>query len=304
EKIEKIFKNPNKPLFNRAVTGQYPPGSTIKPILSLWALEKGYITPSTMIFDPGYYKIAEESKVFRDWKRDGHGWVNVNKAIRESCTTFFYHLSRILEIDEIHKCFDAFGLGKSLDIGLTNTSEGIAPSKEWKAENIKEPWYPGETLNTGIGQGYTLMSPLQAAYMTSIIANRGEQTALSLFPSYEQSGAIKQLAIFPNSKHWKLVVDSMQEVITHKKGTAYKINRLMKYPTAGKTGTSQVHTITKRIAYDKIPIKLRDHSWFIAFAPAENPKIAVAVILEHDRGSAKFAASVINNYLNKVDLNE
>lgn len=297
--LNRTLNNPKKPLFNRAVSGQYPPGSIIKPILSLWALENKTITPNTMIFDPGYYKIAEESKVFRDWKRDGHGWVNVKKAIIESCTTFFYHLSQLMGVDEIHKCFSAFGLGKKHEIGLANIAEGIAPSKEWKAENIHQPWFPGETLNTGIGQGYTLISPLQSAYMASIIATRGNQIEMSLFRGNENTEKIRQLAIFPESKNWDIVIDAMERVVTDRKGTAHKISKAAKYPIAGKTGTAQVHTLTKRIAYDKIPKHLRDHSWFIAFAPVESPQIAISVILEHDKYSAKLATSIINFYLDK-----
>ncbi len=173
QEYKKLRNNVKRPLFNRAIQGQYPPGSTVKPIIALQALDNNIITPSTYIYDPGYYKINNDSRLFRGWNIRGHGKINLENAIAESCATFFYYLAERLGINKIHDIFDRFGLGKPTGIDLTGEAAGIAPSSKWKKYNKHEPWYTGETLNVGIGQGYTLTTPIQMANMAALIANKG-----------------------------------------------------------------------------------------------------------------------------------
>lgn len=306
EELQSLQRNPKRPLFNRAIGGQYPPGSTVKPIIALQALEKGVIKAHSSIYDPGYYQLNEEGRYFRDWKRGGHGFVNVESAITQSCTTYFYYLADKLGIDKLHEVFDQFGLGRQSGVDIYGEAAGIAPSPAWKKRVKKENWYAGETLNVGIGQGYTLATPLQIAQMAAAIANRGQlihpKIVQTLGHSREESTIESPPDVSLNdfhADHWKVVVRGLEKVVRSPSGTAHRLYRPNGFKLAGKTGTAQVFSLKEDEKYEgnKLKKQLRDHSWFMAFAPADDPKIAIAVIVENDKGAPQLAYRVIESYL-------
>lgn len=306
QQFKQLQSDPQQPLFNRAISGQYPPGSTVKPIIAIEALEQGIISAGTKIFDPGYYKLSEEGREFRGWKRQGHGMVNVEKAIVESSATFFYHLADNLGIDRLHKGLARFGLGNTLGIDIEGEVTGLAPSPEWKQNTKQENWFNGETLNIGIGQGYTLVTPLQVAQFAATFANKGKRFPPSLVQAVGLPDAEPKLlpkTTLPSielaePKHWDTVLNALEKVVTTRRGTAHRIYRKGGVRIAGKTGTAQVFSLKEGEVYnERIKRDLRDHSWFMAFAPVEDPKIAVAVLLEHDKGSSVIAAKLIREYV-------
>jgi len=294
-----------RPLFNRAIQGRYPPGSTIKPIIGLAGLENKVTTWDYRIYDPGWYKLDNESHLYRDWKKAGHGMVNLDRAIMRSCDTYFYGLAHKLGIDAIHDFMSPFGLGKKTNIDLVNEKAGILPSKFWKKAHKSQPWYPGETLITGIGQGYMLATPLQLALSTAILANRGriihpkmvhhiEAKGRSLPLPETETETEEQSITLTNQDDWEKMIASMKKVVHHPRGTAHKLAKNIQYEIAGKTGTAQVFTIKQDEKYDasKISEWHRDHALFVAFAPINNPKIAVAVIVENGGSGGSTAGPV------------
>jgi penicillin-binding protein 2 len=303
----KLQNDRTQPLFHRAIRGQYPPGSTVKPIVALQALDLNVLDPKYNLYDPGYYQIKDEGRLFRDWKAEGHGMVNLEKAIAESCTTYFYYVAEKLGIDRIHHIFNQFGLGQLTNVDIHGEAKGIAPSQEWKRNTKRQSWYPGETLITGIGQGFTLVTPLQMAQVTAIIAKRGTRVKPHLL-KYTEAHNATRLAYaaenlepikINNAKHWDTIINGMAQVVKSKYGTAHRIYRPTdEFKIAGKTGTAQVFGLKQDEKYDadKIQDILKDHAWFIAFAPVEDPKVAVAVIVEHDRGSPEIAKLMLDEY--------
>jgi penicillin-binding protein 2 len=303
----KLQNDRSQPLFHRAIRGQYPPGSTVKPLVALQALDLNVVDAKHIFYDPGYYQIKDEGRLFRDWKPEGHGAVNMEKALAESCTTYFYYVAEKLGIDRIHAIFNQFGLGQLTSIDIHGEARGIAPSQEWKRNIKRQSWYPGETLITGIGQGFTLVTPLQMANVASIIAQRGNRVKPHLLKSMQTHAAENVLYIpetlepikINNPKNWDIIINGMTQVVKSKYGTAHRIYRPNdEYKIAGKTGTSQVFGLKQDEKYDadKIQDILKDHSSFIAFAPIENPKVAIAVIVEHGRGSPEIAKLMLNEY--------
>jgi len=307
ETYDKLHKDKERPLFNRAVRGQYSPGSTVKPIVALQALDHNVITTSTQYNDPGYYQLHADGRLFRDWLPEGHGLISLENALAESCTTFFYFVADKLGIERMHDIFTRFGLGQSTNIDTEGEAIGISASTAWKRKVKRQGWYQGETLITGIGQGYTLVTPIQMVGVASAIANRGirlqpslvkaqqseNQTLTAREPIYQPQVQLR------NPQHWDSIIKGMEKVIKSPNGTAHWIDSpRMKYTMAGKTGTVQVFGIKQDETYEanKIKASLRDHSWFIAFAPVENPQIAVAVILEHSKGSPMIARKVLDAY--------
>jgi len=306
EEYQQLQTHPEQPLFNRAIRGQYPPGSTIKPIVALQALESGIINKDTRYFDPGYYKLREDGRMFRDWREHGHGSVNIDIALTESCSTFFYYLADKLGIERVHEIFSKFGLGETVGIDIQGEANGIAPSPAWKRATKNSAWYRGETLITGIGQGYTLVTPLQIAHMTSIIANRGVRLQPTLLQSVQQYNAKKEFlspiyrtaVTVNNPNNWKLIIAGMENVIKAPRGTAhyiYKADRRI----AGKTGTAQVFGLKQNEKYvaEKLEEHLLDHGWFMAFSPVDEPQIAMAIILEHSKGGPILAGKLIDMYM-------
>ncbi len=284
-----LLHNPNRPFINRAINGRYPPGSTIKPFVALGAIENNIISPNKKIYDPGFLLYKDHR--YRDWKRTGHGLVDMNKAIVESCDTYFYELSLDMGIDTIHDALAPFGFGSRTGIDIQGESRGILPSQEWKRETKGKSWFRGETIISSIGQGYNLATPLQLAKATAILANRGRVIQPHLVRSHKTE-ALKQIEIKKIS-NWEEVINSMKNVMHSKKGTAYTHARHLPFEMAGKTGTAQVFSLNAGdYDADAIHEKLRDHSLFVGFAPVNNPKIAVAVIAENAGSGSKTAAPI------------
>lgn len=288
----------NRALFNRVIHGQYPPASTIKPFLALAGLEKEVINAKYSIDDEGFYQLTEDGRVYRDWKPEGHGRTNLHKAIRESCDTYFYELAHKLGIDNIAEWLDQFGFGKSTYVDLPGEKIGVVPSKHWKRKAHGKSWYQGETLSTGIGQGYTLVTPLQLVSGLAMITNEGLPIYPHLLKQHTLTPLRKQ-TITAHPEHWKLIKTAMEAVIKEPRGTAHRLYAKNNFSMAGKTGTAQIFTIKQEESYNQetVAAHLRDHTLFIGFAPIENPKIAIATILEHNKGSADVARDIIEGYL-------
>ncbi|PCJ42355.1 MAG: penicillin-binding protein 2 [Moraxellaceae bacterium] len=292
----------SRPLFNRGIQGQYPPGSTIKPIIGLAGIEKGATSWEHTIYDPGWFKLENDDHLYRDWKKYGHGMVNLDKAIMRSCDTYFYALAHKLGIDNIHDFMAPFGFGTRTHIDLISEKPGILPSRFWKKATKSLPWYPGETLISGIGQGFMLATPLQLAVSTAILANRGKMIAPRMVRSIESDGVVTHLPtpkknndiILNDPENWKKIIAAMVKVVHNPRGTAHKLSKGLKYTMAGKSGTAQVFTIKQDEKYDESKISEwnRDHALFIAFAPVDDPIIAVAVIVENGGGGGTNAGPV------------
>ncbi|VAW44142.1 Peptidoglycan D,D-transpeptidase MrdA [hydrothermal vent metagenome] len=284
-----LLNDPNRPFINRVINGRYPPGSTTKPFMALGAIENNFISPNKKIYDPGY--LVYKDHRYRDWKRTGHGLVDMNKAIVESCDTYFYELSLDMGIDNIHNSLAPFGFGAHTGIDIHGESKGILPSQKWKREVKGKPWFRGETIISSIGQGYNLTTPLQLARATAILANRGKVIRPHLVRSHKTE-ALDQIEIKKIS-NWEKVITSMENVMHSKKGTARRHAKHLPFKMAGKTGTAQVFSLNAGdYDADTLHEKLHDHSLFIGFAPVNNPKIAIAVIAENAGSGSKTAAPI------------
>jgi penicillin-binding protein 2 len=307
---DELNNSPDVPLNNRALRGQYPPGSTIKPFMALAGLNFHTRTPEQTINDPGVYYLPGSSRQYRDWKAGGHGSVNMFKAIQMSCDTYFYGLATEMGIDNISAFLVRFGFGKKTGIDLEGETSGLLPSQEWKRKRYQQIWYPGDTVSVGIGQGYTLVTPLQLAVATATLANNGVAHKPHLVKEVQSprnsenrfiaKDPLYDLAIEP--KNLDLVRRAMVAV-TQPGGTAVFASLGAPYQIAGKTGTAQVVAMKQGEKYDakKIDERHRDHAWFIAYAPAENPRIALAILAEnggHGGGTAApIARKVLDYYL-------
>ena len=283
------------PLLNRAVQGQYPPGSTIKPLLGLGALAAGLVTPETTVKDPGWYRMPGDDRRYRDWtlrvRGGGHAdLVDLRMAIAESCDTYYYDLAHRMGIDTMAEMLAPFGLGERTGIDTTGEQPGILPSSEWKRRALGEVWYPGETISAGIGQGYMLATPLQLAQATMVLANRGQSFVPSVVHHIDDLpvGGVARPPLPMTEEDWEAVVAGMVDVVHSPRGTAALIARGMDYQMAGKTGTSQVIGIAQDAVYDEETVseRNRNHGLFIAFAPLDKPRIVVAVIAENGGGSS------------------
>ncbi len=312
--FNELQNSPDRPLFNRALNGQYPPGSTIKPLIGLAGLEGGRVRINTTTFCPGWFSLEGDSHRYRDWREHGHGTTDLEKAIVESCDVYFYDLARTLGIDRMHDYLTQFNLGRATGIDLRNESPGLMPSREWKRSARRQPWYPGETLITGIGQGYMLATPLQLAQSTAVLANHGHGHAPRLVRSIEspENGALEPVDPLPlapvevvDPDNWRDVVESMRKTVHTLRGTAFAISRGANYTIAGKTGTAQVFGIgqDERYIKEEVAERLRDHALFISFAPVDKPRIAVAVIVENagsgSAAAAPVARKVMDHYLGR-----
>ena len=293
------------PLFNRSVQGQYPPGSTIKQIWALAGLHYGVIDPAWTVADPGWYQLPNDERFYRDWKKEGHGdRVGLGTSIEQSCDIYYYELAYKLGIDRLHEFAGPFGFGTLTGIDMTSERSGLMPSREWKQRNYRMPWFPGETVSVGIGQGYMLTTPLQLALATAMIANRGVRPTPRIVKLINGNPLVKppEQTIDVDDAYWQLIHDGMAAVVHGARGTGTRINRGLTYRMAGKTGTAQVTGVKQGEEYDAetVALRNRDHGLFVAFAPLENPQIAVAVIVENgEHGSwvAPIARKVIDAYL-------
>jgi penicillin-binding protein 2 len=303
-----------RPLFNRALRGQYPPGSTIKPFVALGALEQGITASQASTFCPGFYTLPGRERRYRDWKRSGHGAINLHEAIVQSCDVYFYDLALTMGIDRLHEALVPFGLGRVTGIDIVGELGGLLPSRDWKRATHNEGWFPGETLITGIGQGFMLTTPLQLANATAILANGGRRLQPRLVHAIQASGAeapepmpVLELDSVArvDSRHWQDVINAMIDTIHGPRGTARRISG-GPYRIAGKTGTAQVFGLKQEEEYDAetLAYKLRDHALFIAFAPADKPRIALAVIVEHGGSGGGVAAPIARRILDAYLLDE
>tara|TARA_R110002073_G_scaffold333870_1_gene522187 strand:- start:1252 stop:3234 length:1983 start_codon:yes stop_codon:yes gene_type:complete len=303
------------PLFNRAIQGQYEPGSTIKPFIGLIGLMTGQITPEFTIEDRGEFKLPNNSRLYRDWNwqvnnSGGHGIVNLQKAIYRSCNIFFYQLAVKLGIDRLHEHLDLFGFGRNVAIDLPEARDGLLPSREWKQGARGETWFPGDTVNIGIGQGDILVTPLQLAASVAMLANRGRavmprmiKTGVEI-PEVPAKNKLQDIDLVPDHV-WDLIHNSMEMVVHRNEGfgengTAWAyIGRDIDYRMAGKSGTAQVVGIAQGEVYDEeiLSERQRKHAWFVAFAPVEDPQIAIAVLVENGGGGSSVASPVAREVL-------
>ena len=300
-----LIKDPLRPLNNRAIQGQYPPGSTFKIIMAVAALEEGVVNPDAHIQDPGFFPFG--NRQFRDWKKGGHGAVDLHKAIVESCDTYFYQLGPKLGVDRIAKWSRAFGLGEKTGISLDDERNGLIPDTEWKRKRFRQPWFPGETISVAIGQGYVTVTPLQLANMMAAVANGGKLYRPYLVHKVEsidgatvrEHGAelIRKIALKPEtlSRVHKALAD-----VVHGPGGTGRGARSPLIPAAGKTGTAQV--IEMKGAYlksEQLSYFNRDHAWFVSYAPLDKPQIAVAVLVEHGGHGGEAAAPMAKKVFEK-----
>tara|TARA_B100000700_G_C15047642_1_gene858698 strand:- start:2335 stop:4218 length:1884 start_codon:yes stop_codon:yes gene_type:complete len=286
------------PLFNRAARGHYPAGSTIKPFMALSGLVEGEITPSDTIYDPGYYQLPNDSRRYRNWLRWGHGKVDMERAITVSNNTYFYSLAHELGIDAISEHMHQFGFGEHVTQDVYGESTGLMPSREWKRERFNQPWYPGETLSVGIGQGYLQVTPLQLATATAVLANRGHWVKPRLAKSIgdeevpvDLPGTKDDITI-AKAEWWDDIYAGMENVLSGREGTARRAGEGLEYRMGGKSGTAQVFSLGQDEKYnaDELAERLRDHALFIAFAPVDDPQIAISVVIENAGGGSSHAS--------------
>ncbi len=302
---EALNTDPNKPLNNRALTGAYPPGSTIKPFYALMALELGKRTPEYTISDPGFFTLPGVSRPFRDWKVGGHGSVNMHKSIVVSCDTYYYGIAQDTDIDAMANFMAGFGFGTPTGLDIKGESKGVLPSRAWKKARFAKPemqrWYVGDSISVGIGQGYSLATPLQLAFATAVLANDGVVYKPHIVKHVEDAGTGHKRAIEPeptrtfklSKKNVELVKAAMVDV-TRTGGTAAKAFAGAEYASGGKTGTAQVIGLKAGEKYDanKIAEKYRDHALYVAFAPADKPTIALGILVENGGGGGSTAAPI------------
>jgi penicillin-binding protein 2 len=311
-----LQSNPGQPLFNRAVRGAYPPGSTIKPMLSLAALETGATNLTRRNFCRGFYRLPGSTHRYRDWKPEGHGDMDLHDAIEQSCDVYFYSISTAIGIDAMHTYLDQFGLGRYTGIDMVGEHRGLVPSREWKRSAFRnradQTWFPGETVIASIGQGYMLATPLQLANATAALAMRGQRFRPHIVAAIEDPLIGSRRIIAPerlndvdidNEFYWESVISAMHDVMQGDRGTARAVGRGATYEMAGKSGTAQVFSVAQEESYEEKEIEehLRDHALFISFAPVDGPKIAVAVVVENgssgSRTAAPIARAIMDRYI-------
>ncbi len=302
-----LTDNDTRPLFNRAIRGQYPPGSTVKPVMGMAGLAYDAITPNEVHYCPGVYRVPGSSRVAREGRGGVHGGVALRAAIGKSCDVYFYALAVQLGVDKIHDFLKPFGYGEHTGIDIAGEEPGLLPSRQWKREryaSAKDPsegvWYPGDSVNFGIGQGAMLVTPLQNAHITAVLAAKGEVYKPRLVTGLRDPASGATTTIDPvkltqvkggTPAQWDAIMEGMRETMIT--GTAKAIATSAEYQMAGKTGTAQAYSVRQNQRLDRIVDEsLRDHSWFIAFAPAENPQIAVAVLVENGGFGASAAAPI------------
>ncbi len=302
--------SPARPLFNRALDGQYPPGSTLKPFVALAALESRLEQAGKKIFCPGWYQLSEEGRKYRDWKKRGHGHVSMTDALAQSCDVYFYDIARALGIQRMHDFLVRFGFGEKTGIDLRGEAAGLMPSPRWKRKARGKPWYPGETLIAGIGQGFVLTTPVQLALATAALANLGERVVPRVVARTHHLGGDEETIIpavrhspivMQRKKNWQRVINGMVQVVHGRRGTARSSGFGARYRFAGKTGTAQVFGLRQEEEYKEKEVAkhLRDHGLFIAFAPAKKPRIAIAVVVENGGSGSHSAAPIARRLLDQ-----
>ncbi|GAA5112118.1 peptidoglycan DD-transpeptidase MrdA [Orbus sasakiae] len=314
-KYNALLEDPNKPLYNRATLGTYPPASTVKPFIAVSALSEGVITPKTIVSDPGYWQLPGTEKRYRDWLRWGHGKVDVVKSIEESVDTYYYQVAYDLGIDRLHYWMLKFGYGQRTGIDISKSEESVAilPNREWKMSRHKQPWLPGDTIPVGIGQGYWTTTPLQMAKALTIMINNGKTYTPHLLkqkrstmldnelpqPMSKPMVEDTSLTQLVDPKYWQIAKEGMYKVMFGSRGTARKVYADATYKAAGKSGTAQVYGLKADDVYNanNIPEHLRDHALFIAYAPYDKPTIALAIVLENGGGGSTNGGAIAKRIL-------
>ena len=300
------------PFFNRAISGSYPPASTIKPFIGLLGLEENIIDENTIIEDIGFFQLKEDGRKYRGWKEEGHGKVNLQKAIVESSDVYFYDLASKLTIDRISSFLSKFGFGKLSGIDLVNETNSTLPTRNWKLGNIGESWFVGDTVNLGIGQGYITTTPLQLAISISAIPNKGiifkPKIVENIGKKNIEPEIISDIKI-KNDKHWNIIEKSMISVIESWNGTAHNLYDKDGVPMAGKTGTAQIRSLVDqelsvKEEYKDIrkDIKNRDHALFVSYGPIPDPNLVVVVIVENGESGSAVAAPIAKKIIEKYQL--
>ncbi|HCE2189970.1 TPA: penicillin-binding protein 2 [Vibrio parahaemolyticus] len=311
-----LLNDKNRPLVNRTTLGIYPPASTIKPFMAVAALQEGVITPNTTRNDPGYWRIPNsDTRPFRDWLRWGHGRVDVIKSIEESVDTFYYQIAYDLGIDRISNWMMMFGFGDYTGIDIYEESKANMPTRDWKMSRHKTPWYKGDTIPVGIGQGYWTATPMQIAKATSVLVNNGAVSAPHLLKSTIDNGdnfeeqEISEYVTYPPiqnvpEKYWDIAKEGMRRVNHGTRGTARRSFYNMSYQTAGKSGTAQVFGLGENEEYnaDEIAEHLRDHALFTGFAPFDDPKVIVTLVLENAGGGSSNGGPMARKIFDRVVL--
>jgi len=303
EDYQAILAAPGRALFNRAIKGGYEPGSTFKPFVGLAGLELGIISRNKRIFSSGNFYLAGLDRPFRDWRKGGHGWVDIYSALEQSVNTYFYSLALDIGIDRMHDYLAQFGFGSVTGLDLPGESAGVLPSREWKRARYNQPWYPGETVIGGIGQGFNVVTPVQLAVALSTLANGGTRFAPQLLYASKKAGYQQAVRSRPpvvmqvpmvSVENWNAVREGMRRVIHGASGTARALLPLNGYEMAGKSGTAQVveQGQNEQTQQEDVAQHLRNHALFIAFAPADHPSIVVVAVVEHGGGGSRQAAPV------------
>ncbi len=288
----------DRPLYNRVLRGLYPPGSTIKPMMAVAGLDAGGITPTSRVFDPGFFQLPNVKHKYRNWNRSGDGWVDLDLAIARSNDTYFYDMAHKMGVDRMHDYMTRFGLGQRVSLDMHEETAGLMPSRDWKRARYRQPWYPGETVILGIGQGYMQATPLQLAQATALMATRGKWIRPHLARSIGGRVPVDPDPVpdiqLRDPRFWDYANHGMEQVLHGARGTARKVGDSSVYRIAGKSGTAQVVAIRQGEKYDsaKLAERHRDHALFVAFAPVHDPKIAVAVMVENGESGSGVAAPV------------
>ncbi|OOF71040.1 penicillin-binding protein 2 [Rodentibacter caecimuris] len=309
---KRLLNDPDRPLYSRATQGVYPPASTVKPFIAVAALTEKVISPNTTIFDPGYWMLPNTTKRFRDWKKSGHGYTDLNKAITESSDTYFYQTAYNMGIDRLSDWMERFGFGMPTGIDIKEETSANMPSREWKQRRYKKPWLQGDTISVGIGQGYWTSTPLQVAKATTVLVNNGKINTPHLMKSVEgtitepyQDPRLYEDISEPSQSSWDAAKRGMYNVVHSAVGTGRKAFAGANYHVGGKSGTAQVFSLKENQSYNAKGLKkeLHDHAWFTAYAPYENPQMVVTVILENAGGGSSNAAPLVRKimdyYLNQ-----
>ncbi len=300
----------DRPLFNRVLRGLYPPGSTIKPAVAIAGLDSGVVNASSRVFDPGYYQLPNYDHKYRNWNRTGDGWVDLDTAIMRSNDTYFYDLAHKMGIDRLSSYMNKFGIGQKVALDMFEESPGLMPSREWKRATRRQAWFPGETLILGIGQGYMQATPLQLAQATALIANKGVWNRPHLAKTIEGQPPVDpnpmEDIVLRDKSDWAKVTHGMEQVMHNARGTARKAATGAQYRIAGKSGTAQVVAIKQGEKYDrnKLHERHRDHALFVAFAPADDPRIVVSVMVENGESGSGVAAPVVRQIMDAWLLDE
>ena len=300
--LRSLSSDTNAPFFNRAISGNYPPASTLKPFLGLLGLESEIISWNTEIKDEGFFQIQDEGRKYRGWKEEGHGIVDLNKAIIESSDVYFYELASKTTVDQIHSFLKPFGFGQKTGIQLTGEEEGVLPSRNWKLGRTGDSWFVGDTINLGIGQGYMTTTPLQLAVAVSVLATRGKAYKPNIVEkvntTFIEPELLYQIEI-KEERNWKKLEESMISVIRSWNGTAHNIYNPEDFLIAGKTGTAQIKSLTEenltvQEEYENVrkDIKKRDHAIFVGYGPVPNPNLTVVVVVENGESGSAVAAPI------------